>query len=236
MNRIDTKFVTTESVLDYILSQAAEQGYRAFVVNGHKQTTYNSCYYDTESLRMFMDHRNGKLTRQKVRTRTYLENGVTYLEVKQKNNKGRTKKKRIEMPQTFFVDFRSHAPAVDFLALHSAWNKEEIEPVLETLFRRITLVNPDLTERLTIDTELLFRNRRNGHEATLGDAVIIELKQDGRVYSPMRDILLGLRVKPMRISKYCMAVTLTEPAVRAGRYKMKARLMYKLTNNKIRIS
>ena len=64
---------------------------------------------------------------------------------------------------------------------------------------------------------------------------LIELKQDGHADSPMKRILLDHRVKPVRISKYCIAVTLTEPAARSGRFKAKVRQIEKTINHKIDI-
>ena len=107
--------------------------------------------------------------------------------------------------------------------------------MLETVFRRITLVNPAMTERLTIDSCLCFKNFRTGLETNLKDAVIIELKQDGRAVSTMKEIFLAHRVKPLRVSKYCIAVTLTEPDVKSGRFKQKVRKIEKIINNKITV-
>ena len=90
-----------------------------------------------------------------------------------------------------------------------------------------------MTERLTIDTHLNFHNYRTNEDATLYDAVIIELKQDGRAESQMRKIFLDHRVKPMRISKYCIAVTLTDPFAHSGRFKKKVRTIEKTINKKI---
>lgn len=235
MNRTDTKYLTNESVLLDVLKDASAAGYRALETDGSKISPYDSLYYDTDGLKMFQDHHNQHLVRQKVRTRTYLSSGLTFLEIKRKNNKGRTKKKRIGIPSADFMDFRSNPEADEYLASHSAYTKDMIWPVLETEFSRITLVNPDMTERLTIDTCLVFRNHRTGIEASLRDAVIIELKQDGRAASRMKGILLDHRVKPMRISKYCIAVTLTDPNARSGRFRPKVRRIEKTINKKITV-
>lgn len=235
MNRIDTKFLTNEQVLADILNDAAAHGYRALETDGLKSNPYDSLYYDTDLLKMFQDHHNRRLVRQKVRTRSYLTSGLAFLEIKRKNNKGRTKKKRISIPMGDFDDFRNNAQASEYLAAHSAFTKDQLSPVLETAFYRITLVNKAMTERLTIDTSLVFRNRRTGIEASLKDAVIIELKQDGRVYSEMKNILLDHRVKPMRVSKYCIAVTLTDPNARCGRFRPKVRRIEKILNKKITV-
>lgn len=233
MNRIDSKYLTNEATLLRILADAAAAGYRALTIGDLKQSRYNSVYYDTVNLKMFYDHRNKHLVRQKVRTRTYLESGQAFLEIKRKNNHGRTKKKRMEIPQEQLLDFSENTAACDYLASHSWFKAPELAPVLSTAFKRITLVNPAKTERLTIDTELEFLNYRTSHRTSLQDAVIIELKQDGRADSQMKNILLDLRVKPARVSKYCVALTLTDQKARPGRFKMKIKTIEKIIGNKL---
>ena len=49
----------------------------------------------------------------------------------------------------------------------------------------------------------------------------------------MKSILLDHRVKTARVSKYCIAVTLTDPSARAGRFKEKVRLLEKTIHHKI---
>ena len=235
MNRIDTKYVCTEATLLSILEDAAAAGYRVLEVDGSRISPYDSVYYDTPALKMFRDHRNKRLVRQKVRTRCYVLSGEAFLEIKRKNNKGRTKKKRTRIPLEEMMDFRADSAAVDYLASHSAFRVEDLLPSAETSFRRITLVNPGMTERLTIDCALKFRNLRTRMGASLKDAVIIELKQDGRERSRMKEILLERRVHPFRVSKYCIAVTLTDPSAMPGRFKLKVRGIEKIIDNKISI-
>jgi len=183
---------------------------------------------------MFTDHHNRKLVRQKVRTRVYVSSGLTFLEIKRKNNKGRTKKKRIQIPNSDFTDFRANEEADAFLAEKSDYTADMISPRMETIFRRITLVNKAKTERLTIDSSLRFVNHDTGLESGLKDAVIIELKQDGRCYSEMRNIMLDLRIKPMRISKYCIGITLTQPDAKSNRFKLKVRKIEKIIGKKLK--
>ena len=235
LNRIDTKYLTDEDTLVRLLADAGKAGYRALVAEGEKISPYNSVYYDTAGLKMFLDHHNRRLVRQKVRTRVYVNSGDTFLEIKRKNNHGRTKKKRTPIPMDELQDFRSDAKAADYLARHSAFTADMLSPVLSTAFSRITLVNPAKTERLTIDTSLLFTNFRTGRKASLEDAVIIELKQDSHSSSTMKRILLDNRVKPLRISKYCIAETLTDPSAKRNRFKIKVRAIEKTINQKISI-
>ena len=223
MNRTDTKFLTDEQTLVGILEDAAAAGYRALETNGSKISDYDSIYFDTAGMRMFLDHHNKRLTRQKVRTRKYVASGDTFLEIKRKNNHGRTRKKRASIPEREFKDFSADNAACEYLAGHSWFTAPELSPSLETVFRRITLVNPDKTERLTIDSSLNFINLRGGGSSSLQNGVVIELKQDGRATSPMNAILLRHRVKPIRVSKYCIGVTLTYPDIKKNRFKLKIR-------------
>lgn len=229
MNRIDTKYVTTSAVLQKILEDACECGYRVCEIAGERLLRYSSVYYDTEDLKMFTVHRNGKKTRQKVRVRTYLIDEQTFLEVKKKNNKGRTKKKRIPVNQDSALNLAAEKEAAEFLRNKSMWELSDITPEATTDFGRFTLTDSEMTERITIDIGVSFRNLRNGRNADVADLVILELKQDGKNHSTMKDILLKHRVFPFRISKYCLAVTLTEPSVRPGRYMKKLRYIGKLT-------
>lgn len=230
MNRVDTKYVTDEHTLAAVLEDAASAGYMALVTEGGRIADYDSVYFDTPGLKMYLDHHNRRLVRQKVRTRLYVATGQAFLEIKRKNNHGRTRKKRIGIPPGELFSFSSDADACDYLAGHSCFSAQELEPSVETAFRRITLVNPARTERLTIDSHIEFSNLRNGCKASLSDAVVIELKQDGRADSTMKEILLGRRVKPLRVSKYCMGVALTDPTVKYGRFKPKIRMIEKQIN------
>ncbi len=235
MNRLDTKYLTDEATLSKVLDAAAKAGYLALEAQGVKISPYNSIYYDTPELKTFLDHRNRRLNRQKVRTRIYVNSSDTYLEIKRKNNKGRTKKKRLPIPSEELEDFSYDKKATAFLAENSRFTIGQLSPVLSTAFDRITLVNPAKTERITIDTNLYFSNFRTGRKTSLLDTVIIEIKQDRRVRSQMKDILLDLRVKPVKVSKYCVAVTLTDDTVKSGRFKEKVRAIEKIINKKIQV-
>lgn len=233
LNRTDTKFFTDEKTMEGILSDAAAAGYKALVIEGTKTAGYDSVYFDTPSLRMYLDHHNRRLVRQKVRTREYLSSGDTFLEIKRKDNHGCTRKKRMCLPGADFRDFRGNAAACGFLAGHSRFPAQELSPSLETRFRRITLVNPEMTERITIDSRVCFDNIRTGRQASLLDGVVIELKRNGRAISRMSRILLDRRVKPLRVSKYCIGIALTDPSVKAGRFKMRIRMIEKQLNKRL---
>ncbi len=228
MNRIDSKYLTDTLVLGEILSDALDSGYRIFENCGKRLLGYDSIYFDTEDIRMFTEHRRGKAAREKVRTRSYTDSGQYFLEVKRKDNHKRTRKKRITIPAEDFSDFRKEAETCGWLDTHSDYSSDILSPSLESTFKRITLVNRNLNERITIDTSVEFRNLRTKTVASLGAAAVIELKQDGRTGSQMKGILLKHRVKPIRISKYCIGIASTDSTVHPGRFKSKLRAIEKL--------
>lgn len=233
MNRTDTKFVTSADILSKILDDARSEGYRVCQIEGIRLIPYKSVYFDTHDLYMFTAHRNKKSVRQKVRVRTYEITGQTFLEIKRKNNHLRTKKKRFPIPPECLYDFSMAEGAEDFLVQKTIWKASDLKPETTTYFDRITLVDPYLTERITLDINLRFHNLRNGRSIDLGPLVIIEVKQDAHKHSTFRKILLSHRLFPYRISKYCISVTLTDPSARYGRFKEKIRYIEKLIDRKL---
>lgn len=237
MNRVDTKYVCHERQLPAILA-AAKEDYRVQEVAGKRIATYDTVYYDTEELEMYMRHHDQQLTRRKVRIRTYLDTGAEYLEVKKKNNRGRTKKKRIEIDGNLGCADSSSAPVnaqlekiEQFVSKHTPYEWEKLRATERTAFERITLVNKEKTERLTMDFHLRFEAMVGQQSADLGPIVIIELKRDGLMPSKMQHILRDMRIFPMKISKYCIGVAMTIPQVKHNRFKEKLVKLNKLKAN-----
>lgn len=229
MNRIDTKFVTTESVLAKLLGLAREK-YRAQEIDGRTMMPYYTLYYDTPDCEMYRHHLHGRLVRKKIRVRRYVGSDSEFLEVKCKNNKGRTDKKRIPTYEL------SEEARRRFILEKSDYENDLLQPRIENRFTRLTLVNRDMTERLTIDTNLKFHNMVSGINYDLSGLVVIELKRDGRARSPVSDILRELRIKPSGFSKYCMGMALTSPQLPANRFKPRLRRIGKMIrNNRITI-
>jgi len=225
MNRIDTKYVIPMRVLPELL-RMAEQQYYVQEIDGKRTGDYDTTYYDTEDLDMYIRHHDRQLVRQKIRVRTYVESKLYFLEVKRKNNKGRTKKKRIRLPSTHLTpemigQGKEPISVQEFIAARSRYCYEDISPRLRTTFTRITLVNKQKSERLTIDTLLGFTNIRSGVQVTCPELVIVELKRDGNVPSPMLGIMMLMRIHPLKISKYCIGTALTTPEVKQNRFKSK---------------
>jgi hypothetical protein len=223
MNRTDTKFVTNLPQL-YRLLEMAHDDYYAQEIDGQRNMLYDTTYFDTRDYEMYKEHQHGHTNRQKIRFRTYVSSHLQFMEVKTKNNHGRTKKKRIEVGDMDLSDVEKR----EFLARTLRYNLETLIPHMHNYFRRITLVNKAKTERLTIDTSLEFHNMQTNTDRDMGPLVIIELKRDGLVFSPVLEMLRQLRIHPHGFSKYCMGAALTNGQLPVNRFKKKLRDVEKI--------
>ena len=228
MNRIDSKYLANEEQLRRLLEMAHDD-YMVQSIDGIRQSEYSTQYLDDRFNTMYLNHHNGRLTRQKVRIRTYVDTGDNFFEVKLKNNHGRTKKKRIHLSgaDTFVQD-----GAAEFLEEHSILSipLSDLMPKVSNHFRRITLVNNAKTERLTIDRELSFHNNETGLDRSMDNLVVIEVKRDGNTYSPIQDLLRELRIFPSGFSKYCIGMALTTPGLKRNMFNERIRKIEKLTS------
>jgi hypothetical protein len=217
MNRIDTKFAISLSLLPEFLN-GLQADYFIQEIEGRRFCAYRTMYLDTQDRRMYLDHHNGRCTRMKIRVRAYLDSQTVFLEVKNKNNRGRTKKKRIPLPEMYEYDCMD---AERFLAEYAKYPLRELMPCQENYFLRTTLVSKQKTERLTIDRNLSFRNLSDGTEVRFDDLAIIEVKQNRHRSSPAKSRLSELHVSPAGISKYCLGTVLTVSGIKSNRFKTK---------------
>lgn len=214
MNRIDRKFVTTTDRL-YQLLQMARQDYYIQEIDGERNPEYDTTYFDTVAFDMYNQHQWNHANRQKIRFRTYCISGLQFMEVKTKNNHGRTKKKRMKVSDMNVCESEKRT----FLSKHLRYQADTLQPVLNNHFHRITLVNKAKTERLTIDSALCFHNLVSGQDKDMGNLVIIELKRDGLCFSPVLEMLHQLHIHPHGFSKYCMGSALTNTQLPIHRFK-----------------
>ena len=86
MNRIDSKYLANEEQLSRLLELARDQ-YMVQSINGILQSEYTTQYFDDRFNTMYLNHHNGRLTRQKVRIRTSVDTGDNFFEVKMTGKK-----------------------------------------------------------------------------------------------------------------------------------------------------
>lgn len=234
MNRTDTKFVTTRPMLERLLAMARHD-YFAQAIGGQRIAAYFTVYFDTTDCNMYTVHETGHTNRQKLRVRSYVDSHLNFLEVKTKNNRGRTKKKRVALDDFNPDDSARFDLQADcygeFLHQYLRYDPQTLCRQLENRFDRITLVNKAKTERLTIDTNLRFCNVTTGRRRAMDDIVIIELKRDGLQPSPILHMLRDLRIKPHGFSKYVIGSALTNPNLHCNRMKPKVNDIERMLNH-----
>ncbi|MCU0470710.1 MAG: hypothetical protein MUF58_19150, partial [Arcicella sp.] len=119
--------------------------------------------------------------------RKYINSSLSFLEIKHKNNKGRTIKKRIEStPEEV-----SKPQVVQFLEEVSPYKVNEIQENLGVHYHRITLVNRTSPERLTIDINLQFQG--NDKLITFPKIAIAEVTQPTVKYNRFKTKYLHLQ-------------------------------------------
>ncbi|MFI7638820.1 polyphosphate polymerase domain-containing protein [Nonomuraea sp. NPDC049400] len=206
MSRVDRKYIVTGTTMAAL---AAELGDRFAVlrIGARRQFRYSSTYFDTPDLLTFHQHRQDRRRRFKVRTRTYLDGGGQWLELKLNGARGSTDKHRIpydDAPgQTLTPEALDFVRDTLLTELHLI-APETLGPVLSTDYRRVTFIDPSGAARLTCDTGLICRDGQASASARR-DLVLLESKSaDGRAW--VDKVLRGLGAQPVSVSKYCLAV------------------------------
>jgi hypothetical protein len=233
MNRVDVKFVFPFNMLMTFLEEM-KSGYRVLEVNGKRLSRYETLYFDTQEYRLYTAHHNGKLNRWKVRYRTYAECDLNYFEVKFKNNKGRTIKERVKRQHvTEIIEGKSEVLLRNFTPILPA----DLRPVLKVRFARITMVNRDMTERITLDTGLTFTKTlaeitksTYPELITIGypGIIIAEIKTGSSARSQFSEILRKHRITEFSISKYCLGMASLNDRLKKNNFKPKLLKIQKL--------
>jgi len=226
MRRVDKKFVLNINQLPLLLKKALVD-YDLLEINSVREQIYETTYYDTNDYSMYTLHHNGIRNRSKIRVRKYVCSNIGFLEVKQKNNKGETIKNRIKCPENDNqLDFSGSA---GFLEKYTPYNDQILWPKLSNRFIRITMVNKDMSERITLDYNLYFNDLKHHNQTMNSNLCIAEIKRnrDSRK-STFLNTLSELKIKPCGFSKYCIGLAMLNPEVKNNLFKQKIRALEKL--------
>ena len=216
LDRQDTKFVFNQIQLPLILDQI-KPFYRILEINNDVLFIYENTYFDTDDFLFYNQHHNEKRERYKVRFRKYSSNRNTFFEIKIKNNKNRTVKKRLMVDEmNGCLGEREIELVSDIIGLPP----NQLTTKLNIQFTRMTLADNSFSERLTIDTNLSVQNGTSSK--IFNQLVISEIKQ--KKYNPKSNfiqILRCLKIPEMRFSKYCMGMLHVNKEIKYNRFKPK---------------
>jgi hypothetical protein len=213
--RIDRKYLIPADRFAELTARLADT-YAALEIDRLRGFAYQSVYFDTPDLLTYRQHLPGRRRRYKVRTRTYLDSGDCVFEVKLRGRREQTVKARLPYPLADRTHINPQAHA--FLAgqLQEAYGQPvpQLAAKVTIGYRRTTLVDLRRGTRLTCDVDLTCTG--DGRVAAgLSRHVLVETKSHGPPAEA--DIALrSLRLRPVQMSKYCVAVALLYPGIRCN--------------------
>lgn len=199
LNRVDRKYLVDLATLTQVLDELGPDT-EVLTIDGRRVFGYHSVYADTPDHESHLAAARRRPTRAKVRTRTYVDTGTSFIEVKVRDRLGRTTKHRRERS----LD-GEHLDADDMAFVRSIDAAEpltdRLRPMISTSYRRASLLHGD--QRMTIDVGLVCR-APDGRGVTLGDWVIVETKSPGHRPGPVDRTLWAHGVRTRPLSKYAI--------------------------------
>jgi hypothetical protein len=198
--RVDRKYVLPLAAAEQVVADLARsEEVRVLEIGAQRTFGYESLYLDTPELTGYHLAARGRRRRFKVRRRTYLDTGTSFLEVKTRGQRGTTVKERIAgtgdtAGEAAFVDDVLDRAGLPFV------RSRELLPTLRTAYRRTTLHLPAGDARLTVDTDLTWSLPGAG-DVRLEGVALVETKA-GSAPSAADRRLWRSGHRPSRISKY----------------------------------
>jgi VTC domain len=226
LERLDNKYVVRAPTLAAAAQELAGL-FDVLEIEGRRSFTYETCYFDDADLRSYYDHQQGRRQRVKVRVRKYVEAALCFVEVKLKDKRGSTVKKRMPYDPTLFGTLDDRALEHVEMAHQALYGRpfgKRLEPVLSMSYRRVTLVAREGGERMTIDTRihfngLLAEDGRAPQRHTDDEIFIVETKS-ANGHGLADAVLRRHHQHPTNsCSKYCVGMSLTGAVDRFNRFR-----------------
>ena len=176
LTRVDRKYLVPLTCAQNLVDGLAPHA-RVLAIDERRRFSYTSTYFDTPGLEAFMLAARKRRRRFKVRTRTYLDSGLCFLEVKTRGARGTTVKRRMGYHPDDASRLTGSGRAFVAACLASTGVTgpaaardvaAALRPVLATTYERTTLHLPRAEARATIDTALTWR--RLGPAAPAGSS------------------------------------------------------------------
>lgn len=218
LERLDNKYILAADAFRPALEAFAEH-FDVLEIDGRRAFTYATNYYDDPEMRGYYDHHQGRRKRCKVRVREYVDAGFSYLEVKLKDKRKITVKKRLKVtdPANPLNDQALEFIEANYRSLYGEGFGKVLHPVIAMRYQRITLVAREGGERMTIDTSLHFEANGTCRKVQ-PDMFIVETKS-ARGNGIADKILRRQHLHPTKsCSKYCIGMASTGAVTRQNRF------------------
>jgi hypothetical protein len=209
LTRVDRKYVIGVEESRALVA-AMPRGTRVLEIDGLREFTYSSVYLDTDEFTSFLISGRSRRGRWKVRTRSYLDTGGTWLEVKIRAARGRTVKHRIEHPDALRARGLTDAGRGFVGGYIGEAVADGLHPVLTTGYRRSTFLLDGSAGRFTLDVDLSWSSPDTTGRLERPALAIIETKT-GSTPSAVDRMLWSHGHRPVRISKYGVGMAALNP-------------------------
>ena len=217
--RVDTKFICRAHALDTLVAPL-ESHFHAAVSGRYVHAPYRTVYWDTPERKSLFDHHRGKRPRFKVRIRHHIGRELSSLEVKSNRGQGNTSKNRFPLP--YPCEDLAPEQLEEALTSHAFAPSHTLRPSMVIEFNRTTLVGVAIEERMTIDTDLIFRDEQREYE--LPELAIVEVKQaKWNHQSPSMQLLRRNKIRELGISKYLTGAQFLWPHLKLNRHRQNVR-------------
>lgn len=220
LNRAEHKYPTSSTVAMAALERLRDS-FDVLEIGDRAVFTYETVYFDTDSLRAYRQHVQGKRRRFKIRSRLYVESDLYFFEVKLKGERGRTIKHRMPYDADRHGTVGPDAAEFARQCLEQTYGEglgEPLAPRLSMRFHRMTLVGRGAPERVTIDYDLQFRRADGVVVCAPDDTVIVEVKSEHGRGVADRQLRRG-GARPAACSKYCVGLNLVRTDLAYNRFK-----------------
>ncbi len=208
LNREDRKFVFHAGRLQEILQDCVAT-YYLLKINDNTLFNYRNWYFDTAHLDFYHQHHCGKTTRCKIRKRLYVNSGQSFIEVKQKTNKGNTVKHRTAC--------NNLDEARGFIQQYSGYDTSCLQETIEINYNRITLLHKHKPEKVTLDLDLFYR--QDEAVSKYDNLVIAEVKTEKCNTPSFSNIMKLHGIREGSLSKYCLGLISSREQIKYNNFK-----------------
>lgn len=219
LERLDNKYVIRKAVLRQAVAELVRH-FDILEIDGRRSFAYDTCYFDDENNTSYFDHHRGRRQRFKVRVRKYADSRLCFVEIKLKDKRGITVKKRLDYAIEKYGTLDEKAWAhirSSYGDLYGRVFDYALRPAIEMAYRRITLVARNGGERMTIDGGLVFSH--GSRSCAIDEDVFIVETKSANGNGVADKILRGLHQHPTkRCSKYCVGMAALQEVHKCNKF------------------
>lgn len=220
MERADNKYIVGRSTLEALLSRLRDD-FTVLEIDGRRRFTYETCYFDGSRRESYFDHLRGRRKRSKVRIRHYLDTNLCFLEIKLKDKRGGTIKKRVPYNMEKFGELDHEALNYIDRTYLEAYRRPfplQLQRTLDVRYQRMCLVSKTGAERVTIDGGISFSTDSDSRRVS-DDTFVIEVKS-AKGNGTADKILRRVYQHPTQnCSKYCVGMSIMNAGLKRNLFQ-----------------